>query len=65
MTIKPCETESIDYCIRDYKHHHSWARVGIERGMIIYQCSQCRKCAFEEIIMIGNLFPSQEGKEEK
>jgi hypothetical protein len=33
------EKESVDYCLQDYKHHHSWSKVGVERGMIIYQCS--------------------------
>jgi len=44
-----------NYCERDYKHHHYWQRVGVERGMIIYQCSQCRKCCFEQIEIIGTL----------
>ena len=51
---------TMDYCPRDYRHHHSWSRVGVERGMIIYQCSQCRLCSFEAIKMIGNLFAEKE-----
>jgi len=49
--------KSFDYCPRDYKNHHCWTRVGVDRGMIIYQCNQCRKCSFEKIVMLGNLFP--------
>ncbi len=51
---------TINYCPRDYKNRHYWESVGVERGMIVYQCSQCRLCAFEEIKMIGNLFPDKE-----
>lgn len=42
-------------CPRDYNKHHRWERIGCDREMIIYQCSQCRKCAFERIEMIGRL----------
>lgn len=42
-------------CPRDYKGHHYWERIGCQKGMIIYQCSQCRKCAYEDIIIIGNI----------
>lgn len=52
-------SDNIEYCKRDSRNHHSWSRVGVEKGMIIYQCSQCRKCAFEKIDMIGNLFPKR------
>jgi len=51
--------ESINYCLRDYNHRHYWERVGVTREMIIYQCSQCRKCCWEEIEFIGKL---QKGK---
>jgi len=47
---------TIDYCTKDYKNHHRWERIGIKGDMIIYQCSQCRLCAFEEMKIIGNLF---------
>lgn len=46
---------TIDYCPQDYKHIHYWEKIGVERGMIIYQCSQCRNCAFEPINIIGNI----------
>lgn len=47
--------ESINYCMKDYYHRHYWRKIGVDRGMIIYQCSQCRKCSFEEIEIVGNL----------
>ena len=47
--------ESINYCLHDYKNHHYWEKVGVENGKIVYQCSQCRKCSYEEINMIGRL----------
>lgn len=42
-------------CSRDYKHNHRWERIGCDREMIIYQCCQCHKCAFERIEIIGNI----------
>lgn len=51
--------DSIDFCEKDVKNIHHWSKVGVEQEMIIYQCSQCRKCAFEPIRMIGNLFQKE------
>jgi hypothetical protein len=50
----------MNYCEKDYTHHHCWLRVGVDKGYIIYQCFQCRKCAVEEIRIIGNLIEAIE-----
>jgi hypothetical protein len=50
MTIK-----NVKICPNDYRKHHRWERIGVDREMIIYQCSQCRKCAFEPVVMLGNI----------
>lgn len=42
-------------CPKDYKGHHYWHKIGCDNGRIIYQCFQCRKCAYEKIEIIGTL----------
>jgi hypothetical protein len=42
-------------CPRDCNNRHRWEKVGCDKGLIIYQCSQCRKCAFENIEILGSL----------
>jgi hypothetical protein len=41
--------ESINYCLRNYKNHHSWTSIGVIArvdGQIaqVFKCSQCEKC---------------------
>lgn len=44
---------TIDHCNKDYNNRHHWEKVGIKGDIIIYQCSQCRLCAYEKIKFIG------------
>jgi DNA-binding MarR family transcriptional regulator len=42
-------------CPKDSNKRHRWEKIGCDKEMIIYQCHQCRKCAFEPIEIIGNI----------
>lgn len=50
------EFSTLEYCPRDYKHHHFWEYRGIlETGgfpRFIYQCTQCGHCKTKEIRFI-------------
>ena len=53
------EEETIDYCLKDYKHRHYWESIGViayPNLFFIYQvfkCSQCQKIMLEELEKIG------------
>ena len=46
---------TMKYCHKDYKNHHRWERIGCDKDKVIYQCSQCKFCCFEEIEILGRL----------
>ena len=59
--------ESLDYCIKDYKHHHYWELIGnIEHHSLIYRCIQCLKSKLVRIKFIdGNCVEEYDFKESK
>ena len=53
--------ESIDYCLKDYKHHHYWESIGIitrQDGSIaqVFKCTQCHKCKLEILEQIVRVY---------
>lgn len=53
--------ESIEYCLKDYKHRHYWESKGVitrPNGEIaqVFKCSQCNKCMLEKLEEITRVF---------
>ena len=42
----------LNYCEKDYHNRHCFQRVGVDKGYIIYRCSQCEKCFRRKIVYV-------------
>ena len=41
-----------NYCPKDYHNRHCFSLVGVDKGYIIYKCSQCQYCIKQKIEFI-------------
>ncbi len=59
--------DNLPKCNSDYRGNHCWERIGIWRNeYIVYKCSQCRKCVYEDIVplkKLGNQAPKNKESE--